>query len=76
DNGVFRTENPYRFPVFQAGPRMCLGREMAYIQMKSIVACVVERFEIDVLAKDTCPKYMLALTLRMKSGLPVYVREK
>eukprot|EP00268_Persea_americana_P025347 TRINITY_DN246_c0_g1_i4.p1 TRINITY_DN246_c0_g1~~TRINITY_DN246_c0_g1_i4.p1 ORF type:complete len:512 (+),score=32.53 TRINITY_DN246_c0_g1_i4:439-1974(+) len=76
DNGVFRTENPYRFPVFHAGPRMCLGREMAYIQMKSIVACVVERFEIDVLAKDTCPKYMLALTLRMKSGLPVYVREK
>ncbi|XXG41426.1 hypothetical protein AAC387_Pa01g1884 [Persea americana] len=76
DNGVFRTESPYRFPVFHAGPRMCLGREMAYIQMKSIVACVVERFQIDVPGKDTCPKHTLSLTLRMKSGLLVSVGEK
>ncbi|RWR79885.1 cytochrome P450 94B3 [Cinnamomum micranthum f. kanehirae] len=76
DNGLFRTESPYRFPVFHAGPRMCLGREMAYIQMKSIVALVVEKFQIDVLGKDTCPEHMLSLTLRMKHGLPVRVGEK
>ncbi|RWR79884.1 cytochrome P450 94B3 [Cinnamomum micranthum f. kanehirae] len=76
DNGVFRTESPYRFPVFHAGPRMCLGREMAYIQMKSIVALVVENFQIDVLGKDTCPEHMLSLTLRMKYGLPVRVGKK
>ncbi|ONK60660.1 uncharacterized protein A4U43_C08F21160 [Asparagus officinalis] len=43
ENGVFRPESPFRFPVFHAGPRMCLGKEMAYIQMKSIVAAVIER---------------------------------
>ncbi|GMN53261.1 hypothetical protein TIFTF001_022405 [Ficus carica] len=73
EGGVCRQESPFRFPVFHGGPRLCLGRDMAYIQMKSIVASVVERFEIDVLNDDTCPKYVLALTLRMKGGLPVRI---
>jgi len=74
ENGAFRTENPFRFPVFHAGPRMCLGKEMAYIQMKSIAASMMERFEIEVVDKDTCPEHVLSLTLRMKGGLPVRVR--
>ncbi|XP_058079448.1 cytochrome P450 CYP94D108-like isoform X2 [Magnolia sinica] len=75
ENGVFQPESPFRFPVFHAGPRICLGKEMAYIQMKSIAACVIERFEIDCLGKNTCPEHMLSLTLRMKRGLPVQVRQ-
>lgn len=76
DNSVFRSESPYRFPAFHAGPRMCLGKEMAYIQMKSIAASVVERFESGVLAKDTCPEPVLLFTLKMKSELLIRVREK
>ncbi|PON49643.1 Cytochrome P450, E-class, group I [Parasponia andersonii] len=74
ENGAFRQENPFRFPVFHAGPRMCLGKDMATIQMKSIAASVIERFDIDVRDKLTCPDYVMALTLRMKGGLPVTVR--
>ena len=33
-DGTFQPESPFRFPVFHAGPRMCLGKELAYIQMK------------------------------------------
>ncbi|XP_057721945.1 cytochrome P450 CYP94D108-like [Arachis stenosperma] len=73
-NEVWRSESPFRYPVFHAGPRMCLGKDMAYIQMKSIVASVLERFEIDAVDKDTCPEHLIALTLRMKGGLPVRVR--
>ncbi|URD88613.1 cytochrome P450 [Musa troglodytarum] len=76
ENGVFNPESPFRFPVFHAGPRMCLGKEMAYVQMKSIVACVVERFEIDVVGKEKTPEHVLSLTLRMKGGLPIKVKEK
>ncbi|OEL12962.1 Cytochrome P450 94B1, partial [Dichanthelium oligosanthes] len=39
-----------KYPVFHAGPRMCLGKEMVYIQMKSIVACVLERFSFRFVA--------------------------
>ncbi|KAK7290746.1 hypothetical protein RIF29_05390 [Crotalaria pallida] len=76
ENGVYCAESPFRFPVFHAGPRMCLGKDMAYIQMKSIAACVMERFEIEAVDKDTCPEHLLSLTLRMKGGLPVKVRAR
>ncbi|KAL6009895.1 hypothetical protein ACLOJK_000326 [Asimina triloba] len=73
ENGCYRPESPFKYPVFHAGPRMCLGKDMAFIQMKSIAACVIEMFAIDVPGKDACPKHVLSLTLRMKDGLPVRV---
>ncbi|XP_031284987.1 cytochrome P450 94A1-like [Pistacia vera] len=76
ENGIYRPENMFKFPVFHAGPRMCLGKEMAYIQMKSIAASVIERFVIDVQGKGKCPGHVLSLTLRMKNGLHVRVKER
>ncbi|KAE9586321.1 putative alkane 1-monooxygenase [Lupinus albus] len=76
ENGVYRTESPFRFPVFHAGPRMCLGKDLAYIQMKSIAASVIERFEIDAVEKDNHPEYYLSFTLRMKGGFPVKLRAR
>nr|CAD1817280.1 unnamed protein product [Ananas comosus var. bracteatus] len=77
ENGVFRPESPFRYPVFHAGPRMCLGKEMAYIQMKSIVACVFERFQlVSVVKTKSTPEHVLSLTLRMKGGLPVQVTKR
>ncbi|KAK1293963.1 Cytochrome P450 94A1 [Acorus calamus] len=82
EDGVFKAESPFKYPVFHAGPRTCLGKEMAYIQMKSIAACVIERFVIDVVAEMGAPspppppQQMLSLTLRMKGGLRVRVRER
>ncbi|KAJ0980864.1 hypothetical protein J5N97_009119 [Dioscorea zingiberensis] len=76
EDGVFRPESPIRFPVFHAGPRMCLGKEMAYIQMKSVVASVLEQFSVDVLLKGRTPEQVLSMTLRMKDGLPVQVKKR
>ncbi|KAK1303888.1 Cytochrome P450 94A1 [Acorus calamus] len=76
--GKYRAaESPYKYPVFHAGPRMCLGREMAYIQMKSVAAAVVERFDMEVNDRTgTCGGHQRSLTLRMKGGLPVRVRRR
>lgn len=76
ESGLCRTESPFKYPVFHAGPRMCLGKDMAFIQMKSIAASVLERFEIDVLGQDATREHQLSLTLRMKGGLPVRVRKR
>ncbi|VVB05903.1 unnamed protein product [Arabis nemorensis] len=75
-SGGFRGENPYKFPVFHAGPRMCLGKEMAYIQMKSIVAAVLERFVVEVPGKEERPEMLLSVTLRIKGGLFVKIHER
>ncbi|KAF8664646.1 hypothetical protein HU200_054355 [Digitaria exilis] len=79
DDGAFRPESPFRYTVFHAGLRMCLGKEMAYVQMKSIVASVLEEFVVDVdkdVAGGSVPEHVLSVTLRMKGGLPVQVRRK
>jgi len=74
--GAFRPESPFKYPVFHAGPRTCLGREMAYVQMKSIVACVFERFTLPFAGGEGKPGLVLAVTLRMKGGLPMQVNER
>lgn len=76
ENGIFRSENAYRFPVFHAGPRMCIGKDMAYFQMKSIVASVIQRFIVDVQEKNKSPEYVVSLTFWMKNGLQVKVRKR
>ncbi|URD75761.1 Cytochrome P450 [Musa troglodytarum] len=76
DEGKFRPESPFKFPAFHAGPRMCLGKEMAYIQMKSIVACVLERLAVELVDKEARPVKMISLTLRMKGGLLLRFRRR
>nr|CAD1817273.1 unnamed protein product [Ananas comosus var. bracteatus] len=76
ENGVFRPENPFRYPVFHAGPRMCLGKEMAYIQMKSIAACMLERFQLGVVGKKSTPEHEFSLSLKMKGGLPTQIGKR
>ncbi|TXG54867.1 hypothetical protein EZV62_020123 [Acer yangbiense] len=66
---------PFKFPVFQAGPRVCLGKEMAFIQMKYVVASVLRRFEIRPVRSDQ-PVFVPLLTAHMAGGLKVSVRQR
>ena len=75
-DGTFRPESPFRFVAFHAGARLCLGKEMAYIQMKSIVSCVFERFSFRFLGGEERPGLDLSFTLRMKGGLPMQVTKR
>ncbi|EER95239.1 hypothetical protein BDA96_01G479600 [Sorghum bicolor] len=74
-DGTFRPASPFRFVSFHAGPRLCLGKEMAYIQMKSIVACVLKEFDVAVDGAYR-PRQVASLTLRMADGLPVTVKPR
>ena len=76
EDGAFRPESPFKYPVFHAGPRVCLGKEMAYIQMKSIVACAFERFSFRFVGGEERPGLVLSFTLRMKGGLPMQVSKR
>ncbi|KFK37646.1 hypothetical protein AALP_AA3G010200 [Arabis alpina] len=72
---VLKKVNPFKFPVFQAGPRVCLGEEMAYVQMKYIVASMLDRFEIEPIATDK-PVFVPMLTAHMAGGMQVRVRRR
>ncbi|KAJ9163884.1 hypothetical protein P3X46_023509 [Hevea brasiliensis] len=72
---TMKTVSPYKFPVFQAGPRVCLGKEMAFIQMKYVVASVVRRFEVRPVAEEQ-PIFVPLLTAHMAGGLKVMVKRR
>ncbi|PKU81251.1 cytochrome P450 94B1-like [Dendrobium catenatum] len=72
--GVVRM-SPYKFPVFQAGPRVCLGKEMAMIQMKFMAATFLRRFELRWVGKEA-PVMVPLLTAHMAGGLPVVIGER
>ncbi|KAL8118483.1 cytochrome P450 94B3-like [Apium graveolens] len=72
ESGGLKMVSPYKFPVFQAGPRVCLGKEMAFIQMKYVVASVLRRFVIKPVCSDQ-PVFVPLLTGHMAGGLKVRV---
>ena len=73
--GPLKAVSPYKFPVFQAGPRVCLGKEMAFIQMKYVVASILRRFEIRP-AGSNRPVFVPLLTAHMAGGFKVVVRKR
>ncbi|XP_030951486.1 cytochrome P450 94A1-like [Quercus lobata] len=75
----FVGRDPYTYPVFQAGPRICLGKEMAFLQMKRVVAGVLRRFEVVPAFEEGVnhePEFVSYLTSKMKGGFPVKIVER
>lgn len=65
----------YKFVAFNAGPRTCLGKDLAYLQMKSIVSAVLLRFRLSLVPGHRVEQKM-SLTLFMKNGLKVFVNPR
>ncbi|KAG4173083.1 hypothetical protein ERO13_A11G036000v2 [Gossypium hirsutum] len=75
ENGLLKPVSPFKFPVFQAGPRVCLGKEMAFIQMKYVVASILKKFEIRPVNREQ-PVFVPLLTGHMAGGLNVLVKRR
>ena len=64
--------SPFRYPMFNAGPRMCLGRPLALMNMKLAMAMLVPLFDF----QDTqghSGNYQWTLVQKMDGGFPVDV---
>ncbi|KAI7992835.1 Cytochrome P450 94A2 [Camellia lanceoleosa] len=73
----FVARDPYTYPVFQAGPRICLGKEMAFLQMKRVVSGVLRRFRVvPAFEEGVEPEFISYLTSKMKGGFPVRIEER
>ncbi|XWS59515.1 hypothetical protein CRYUN_Cryun08bG0128500 [Craigia yunnanensis] len=76
DDCVFSSENPFKYPVFQAGFRVCLGKEIALVELKSVALSLVRRFQIELVTPHRTPRFSPGLTATFSGGLPVLVRER
>ncbi|CAI9096568.1 OLC1v1032748C1 [Oldenlandia corymbosa var. corymbosa] len=74
-DGCFQSESPFKFTAFQAGPRICLGKDSAYLQMKMALA-IICRFYRFKLVPGHCVKYRMMTILSMEKGLKVLVSRR
>lgn len=72
---ALKNVSPYTFPVFQAGPRICLGKDLAFLQMRYIVASVLRRFQIKPSSSNR-PVFVPFLTAHMAGGFKVFIRPR
>lgn len=72
----FETPNDsYKFVAFNAGPRTCLGKDLAYLQMKSVASAVLLRYRLSPVPGHRVEQKM-SLSLFMKNGLHVYLQPR
>ncbi|KAG6493210.1 noroxomaritidine synthase-like [Zingiber officinale] len=75
EKGRLRHEPSYKFMSFNSGPRTCLGKEVAFTQMKAAAAAVVYRFRLEAVEGHPVePK--LSIILHMKNGFKVRIKRR
>lgn len=75
DKGTIRHEPSYKFLAFNAGPRTCLGKEVALTQMKTVVASIIQNFNVRVEeGQNVRPR--ASIILHMKHGLKARVSRR
>jgi cytochrome P450 len=84
DATLFRPErfleepNPsqFKFISFNAGPRLCLGMNMAYLEAMTALAFLVHQFDWKLAVQEEKVQYQNGLTLPMRFGLPMKFEQR
>nr|AJD25236.1 cytochrome P450 CYP704B37 [Salvia miltiorrhiza] len=74
-DGVFQNASPFKFTAFQAGPRICLGKDSAYLQMKMALAILCRFYEFKLLQGHPV-NYRMMTILSMENGLKLTVSRR
>ncbi|KAK3211821.1 hypothetical protein Dsin_016527 [Dipteronia sinensis] len=73
--GGIKREASYKFLAFNAGPRTCVGKEVAFTQIKIVAASIIHNYNVQVVEDDsaTANGPNVSIILQMKHGLKVRV---
>ncbi|KAL1746407.1 cytochrome P450 [Schizophyllum fasciatum] len=62
------------FQSFIVGPHACIGKTMAIIEMKAILAALIAHFEFEPAYEGQVPQPTAAVTMKPKDGMPLRVK--
>jgi len=68
--------SPYKFPVFQAGPRICLGQDMAYLEIKTLLCVILQKYRLKLVPGQAPITYQNNITLPMRDFSMMMYAEK
>lgn len=65
--------DPYKYPVFHGGPRECLGKRLAIVEMKALMLRVLQAVKVKLAVRPETIRPEIQVTLGMTPGLPCNV---
>ncbi|PHT45567.1 hypothetical protein CQW23_14725 [Capsicum baccatum] len=72
---IERPEDGYMYAAFSGGSRTCIGKYLAFLEMKSVASAILLRYKLSpVPGHQVLPK--LFFTLSMKNGLKVNLKRR
>ncbi|GAB4832360.1 hypothetical protein Ancab_006376 [Ancistrocladus abbreviatus] len=75
ENGELKREPAYKFCVFNAGPRICLGKDLAFMEAKAATTTILHNYNVNVSkGQDTSTNH--SLVLNMKNGLHATINKR
>ncbi|KAG6468819.1 cytochrome P450 94C1-like [Zingiber officinale] len=66
---AFAAESLFKYPVFQAGNRVCLGKELALVEIRKVVVAVLEQFDVEVADAGRPVKFAPGLNTTFSGGV-------
>ncbi|KZV22677.1 hypothetical protein F511_42360 [Dorcoceras hygrometricum] len=75
ERGTIKHEPSYKFLAFNAGPRTCLGKEVAFTQMKAVAATMIHNYDVRVV-KGHIVSPNCSIILYMRHGLKVRIQKR
>ncbi|KAF1317233.1 Cytochrome p450, partial [Globisporangium splendens] len=72
ETGKMISMTSFKFPAFHAGPRLCLGMNLAMMEMKIIASMVLSKFHLELVAGQHIT-YDYSLTLPIRGQLMMEV---
>ena len=75
EDGYLISKTAFEYPVFNGGPRTCMGKKMAEVVAVQVIATLISKFDFVALdGKERISKD--SLTLPMEGGLPCCLRKR
>uniref|UniRef100_A0A453A739 Cytochrome P450 86A2 n=1 Tax=Aegilops tauschii subsp. strangulata TaxID=200361 RepID=A0A453A739_AEGTS len=75
DNGNLRYVPSHKFLVFNSGPKICPGKEIAVMQMKTVIASTMWNFDVELMKGQSIqPKP--SCILKIKNGLILKLKKR
>merc|ERR1712151_1149381 len=66
----------YANPVFRAGPRECLGKRLAMVEMKALLLTIVKEVRLTLAVPAEAVRPDFQLTIGMSTGLPCFCQPR
>ncbi|XP_051141025.1 alkane hydroxylase MAH1-like [Andrographis paniculata] len=75
ERGTIQHEPSYKFLAFNAGPRTCLGKDVAFTQMKTVAATMIHNYDVRM-SEGHRVEPNCSVILYMRDGLKVRVARR